>query len=146
MKRPRGRPPLENPAYRHPLYQTWTGMRQRCINPNHPKYPAYGARGIAVCERWQDFWAFVADMGPKPPRHTLEREDNDGNYDPFNCSWAPQSVQQNNKRSSLPPITHNGETAPLGEWARKLNIPYEVLWRRIHRDGFSIERAFTIDP
>lgn len=142
MKRPRGRPPLENPAYKHPLYSIWRGMKRRCLDPNHHKYPQYGARGITVCERWQDFWAFVADMGPKPPRHTLEREDNAGGYDPFNCIWAPAKVQQNNKRSNRPPITHNGETRTIAEWAEHLKIPYAVLWRRL-RDGWTMDRIIN---
>lgn len=142
MKRTRGRPPLENPAYKHPLYVTWQQMKGRCENPRHHKYAAYGARGITVCERWQDFWAFVADMGPKPPRHTLEREDNQGGYDPFNCKWAPAKVQQNNKRSSRT-VTHDGETRTIGEWATHLKIPYGILWRRL-RDGWSMDRI--IDP
>ena len=81
---PRGRPRKDNAVERHPLYRTWSNMRRRCTNPKDCSYSVYGGRGISVCERWQDFWTFVADMGPKPSaRHTLERVDTEGNYDPF---------------------------------------------------------------
>jgi hypothetical protein len=140
---PRGRPRQDHPAYKHPLYPTWALMRRRCTSPKDSHYPNYGGRGITVCERWNDFRAFVADMGPKPsPAHTLEREDNDGNYDPFNTVWALPKVQQNNKRTSLAPITHDGKTLPLSEWAALHGIPYAVLWRRL-RDGWTMERALT---
>lgn len=100
---PRGRPRKADANERHPLYSTWMNMRRRCSNPNDEKYPLYGGRGIAVCDRWQDFRNFAADMGPKPtPRHTLERTDNDGNYDPFNCIWATPVQQAANRRPRKP--------------------------------------------
>ena len=84
----------------HPLYFTWKSMRQRCTRTTHPKYIHYGGRGITVCDRWvQSFDAFVDDMGAKPtPLHSIERINNDGNYEPANCKWATQKEQQNNKR------------------------------------------------
>lgn len=128
----RGRPKSDFAAHRHPLYVTWQRMHRRCNSPKDKNYPGYGARGIRVCDRWKDFWAFVSDMGPKPsPMHTIEREDNAGGYDPFNCSWALPKTQQNNKRSNLPPITHNGETRTIAEWAAHLGMPYGVLRKRL---------------
>jgi hypothetical protein len=99
---PRGRPRKADANERHPLYSTWLCMRKRCRDPKHENYPAYGGRGIRVCERWDDFRKFAADMGPKPsPRHTIERVDNDGNYEPLNCVWATPAQQNLNRRKPV---------------------------------------------
>jgi hypothetical protein len=83
----------------HPLFKTWTGMHARCYNSSHIAYGRYGGRGITVCDRWHDFWPFVEDMGDKPgPGYTLDRVDNDGNYEPGNCRWATWSQQRRNQR------------------------------------------------
>lgn len=83
-----------------PTYTVWANMKQRCLNPNHPRYEDYGGRGIGVCTRWLDFENFLADMGERPAGLTLERTDNDGDYDPFNCCWATYTQQSNNQRVS----------------------------------------------
>lgn len=85
------------------VYYAWNSMKQRCLNSSCRNYPLYGARGIFVCERWlESFENFYADMGDKTsPKHSLDRINNDGNYEPGNCRWATAKEQSNNKRNNL---------------------------------------------
>ena len=83
-----------------PEYKAWQGMKDRCYNPNSHKYKWYGARGITVCERWRNsYHNFIDDMGLKPGKKlSLDRINNDGNYEPSNCRWTDYKTQNNNQR------------------------------------------------
>jgi hypothetical protein len=82
-------------------HRTWRRIRRRCNSPSYHNYPDYGGRGIKVCERWNLFENFLADMGPKPgSEYTIERVNNDGNYEPSNCKWATQLEQNRNRRGN----------------------------------------------
>lgn len=84
---------------KHPLYGTYKNIWARCRNESCKNYKYYGARGISLDPRWDDFWTFVSDMGPKPsPKHSVERINNDGNYCKENCKWATAAEQARNKR------------------------------------------------
>ena len=109
----------------------WQGIQQRCHNPNNPRYDRYGARGIVMCERWRcDFRNFLYDMGARPsPKHSVERINNDGNYEPGNCEWALQKVQNRNySRTNL--IEINGEKLCVLDWCNRLNINRDTLYKQ----------------
>ncbi len=127
---------------RAPEAWLWGGMRQRCSNPKHHKFPIYGGRGIAVCERWNSFASFIADMGPRPTsKHQIDRIDNDGNYEPGNCRWATAAEQGRNRRSTRF-YTHDGVTLCVTDWASRAGIHWRTLFDRLDR-GLSIGEALV---
>jgi hypothetical protein len=125
-----------------PEYSSWQAMHWRCRNPKYESWDHYGGRGITVCERWHSFENFLADMGHRPGlEYTLDRVDNDGNYEPGNVRWAPVAVQQNN-RSTSKYFTFAGQTQTLSQWAGMLGIPTRTLRDRLKK-GWSVERTLT---
>lgn len=116
-----------------PEYETWGRLRQRCTNPKHPDYPDYGGRGIRVCERWDSFENFLADMGPRPSRrYSIDRKDVNGDYAPENCRWATIRQQSRNKRNNVW-IEHDGKRMILEDWAKETGLPRTTLEQRVWR-------------
>lgn len=87
-----------NGGYASPTYRSWHNMRQRCKNPNTPKYSYYGGRGITVCDRWNTFTNFLEDMGERPEGTSIDRINPNGNYEPTNCRWSTWVEQNNNQQ------------------------------------------------
>jgi hypothetical protein len=112
---------------RTPTYIAWRDMVQRCTNPSRRDWGRYGGRGITVCERWRRFENFLADMGTRPDGRTLDRIDNNGNYEPGNCRWTTWHQQYLNRRSNA------GELHPNA----KLTVDDVVRIRQLSREGLS---------
>lgn len=128
---------------RTPTYCVWQAMRRRCLQPNAKHYKDYGGRGIAICERWMKYENFLADMGECPEGLTLERKNNDGNYEPTNCRWATPLEQMNNQRKTVR-LSYRGRKQSLGNWAREIGVARTTLATRLKR-GWSIERTLTTE-
>ncbi len=124
-------------------YRIWQAILRRCGNKNSTCYDRYGGRGIKVCERWlNSFENFLADMGVRPSaQHSVERNDNNGHYEPGNCRWATRKEQGRNTRTNRV-IEWNGEKKCLAEWAEIVGIPRDVLKCRLKR-GWSTDRMLT---
>lgn len=126
-----------------PTYMSWSAMRERCLNPKADKYPQYGARGISICERWHSFESFLADMGERPHGKTLDRKDNDGNYELSNCRWATHKEQQNNRRANVF-VEHDGERLTVTQWSERLGMVASTIRARLKR-GYSADRALSLN-
>jgi hypothetical protein len=128
-------------------YNTWSHMINRCENSSDEHYPNYGGRGIKVCERWRgSYQAFVADIGRRPsPRHSIDRFDVNGNYEPENCRWATNTEQCRNKRNNRV-LEFRGERASVAEWAERMGLKYETLRSRLRK--LPTDKALTrpLDP
>lgn len=126
------------------LYNIWGLIIERCTNGNNPSYKNYGGRGITMCDEWrnnfEEFRNWALANGYEE-NLTIDREDNDGNYEPSNCRWVTRSRQANNKRSNHL-LTYDNETHTLTEWAKLTGIPRDTLKCRIYR-GWEIERALN---
>lgn len=130
---------------RSKVFDAWHNMMARCYNSKNNHYKRYGGRGIKVCAAWKNkktgFAQFLIDMGEPPSsKHSLDRIENDGNYEPSNCRWVIEKTQARNKSSNRL-ITFNGKKQSLADWADELKIPYFTLHSRLKR-GKSVKEAF----
>jgi hypothetical protein len=125
-----------------PEYMAWRSCRERCNNPNIPGYRNYGGRGITICDRWlNSFENFYADMGPRPsPKHSLDRIDNDGNYEPGNCRWATTKQQSRNRRNNII-VTYDGDDMCLRDFANLVGKNPNLLTKRVKKGAASIVEA-----
>lgn len=126
-------------------YRSWAAMKTRCLNPNSPKFPIYGGRGIRICERWiNSFENFVADIGLAPsPNHTVDRINTNGNYEPSNCKWSTAKEQANNTRCNSF-VEWNGERLTKTQWADRIGITSGSLDERL--ESWPLEKALTTPP
>lgn len=126
-----------------PEYRAWQNLIHRCENPKAKQYKDWGGRGIKVSPDWRhDFARFLADVGPRPsPQHSIDRRENDGNYEPGNVRWATRMEQRHNSRH-LRMITFGSTTMPLVSWAHRTGIDGETIAYRLDA-GWSPERALT---
>ena len=117
-----------------PEYRAWAHIVERCTVPNTKGFENYGGRGITICDEWRhDFMAFYRHVGKHPsPKHSIDRIDNDGNYEPGNVRWATSQTQRNNNRR-IHNITLHGHTMNIDQWAKFVNIKYSAIWSRIKR-------------
>lgn len=122
------------------IYQVWAGMIQRCTNPNHIGFNDYGERGIMVCERWCSFDAFLEDMGPGKKGWTIERVNNNGNYELSNCVWGTHYKQSRNSRHNKI-LTIRGRTGCLSELCEYFDVSYSMVKFRLKK-GMETDLAF----
>lgn len=127
------------------IYRSWTNMKTRCSNERGTDYCRYGARGIAVCEKWKTFAGFYEDMGSTYQQGlSIERVDNDLGYYKDNCRWATPIEQANNRRSSRR-ITLYGETKTLEQWIRSQGLKSSTVRQRIYVLKWPAERALEME-
>lgn len=125
-----------------PTYISWSKMLNRCRSQSNDAWGHYGGRGISVCERWNDFQSFLADMGERPSlKYSIERIDNSKGYEPANCRWATQKEQLNNTRRNVR-IEFNGQSLTLMQWCEAVGLAYSTARKR-RRLGWSFERILA---
>ena len=134
--------PIHN-GTRTKLYRVWCSMKERCANPNNKRFQRYGGRGISVCQEWLDFSAFQAWalVSGYTNGMTIDRVNNDGNYEPGNCRWATRA-QQNRNYSRNRMLTFNGKTQCVRDWAHELGINGTTILFRL-KSGKTTEEALT---
>ena len=134
---------LKHGRSKEPLYKVFCSMWGRCTNPELNAYVNYGGRGIKVCDRWRDYLLFAEDVGTQPGSgYSLERSNNDGDYEPSNVIWATRPQQSRNTRRNIV-IDYEGRRLVLKDWAKLLGISYFTLIDRINVQGLSPREAFT---
>ena len=119
---------------RSPTYQSWQNMISRCTQPSNPAFEHYKKRKITVCDQWRDFKYFLADMGERPEGMTLDRIDNNGNYEPKNCRWATKREQANNRITNNV-FLYSGKEYTLADLARTTGTSKDTLRVRLVRPG-----------
>lgn len=117
-------------------------MKSRCTRQADKQWSDYGGRGIKVCDKWLKFSGFLEDMGERPDGMTLDRINNDGNYEPSNCRWAPLSVQRRNRRDNHI-VEFNGKAMPLVDACELAKLPYATVITRINKYGWNESRALS---
>lgn len=129
-----------------PEYAAWCNIKTRCTNEKRKDYDHYGGRGIKMCEKWiNSFMAFYEDVGPRPDKdYTLERIDNDKNYEPGNVRWATRAEQGRNQRTNHV-LEFNGEILTLADWAKRFDLHRTTIFSRL-KAGWSIEKALSTPP
>ena len=136
---------------KHKFFKLWSAIRQRCSNEKNSSYKNYGAKGIKVCKRWENFMNFKEDMFLSYIKHinkhgqkqtTIERIDSDKNYCKKNCKWATRFEQNRNTNRNVY-IKFNGENKTISEWARKLNLHRSTIYKRIFKYNWSLEKALN---
>lgn len=132
-----------NPS-KHPLYQTWDGIKKRCYRENATGYKNYGARGIKMCNEWKEsFWNFVKDMGEKPFNAcSIERLDNNKDYSKNNCIWASSKQQSENKRNNIY-IIYKNETYTLYTLCKLLKLKHSTTYWRLKKSYLSAQEYFN---
>ena len=125
-----------------PTYYTWLAMRDRCHNKKRQGFKWYGGRGITICKRWSQFKNFLDDMGERPPNKTLDRIDNNSNYEKSNCRWATHKEQgRNSRRNHI--VSFNGRDLPLVVWAEEYGVNASTLQTRLKQRKWSVKKALT---
>lgn len=124
-----------------PEYNSWDKMLQRCENPKDNAFKNYGGRGIHVCQSWHFFGNFIRDMGPRPPGTTIDRINNNGNYERGNCRWSTRKEQNRNRRDSNL-VTYEGKTQTVGAWEEEKGMTPNSLRSRL-RAGWTVDRAIN---
>lgn len=125
-------------------YKSWYGMVRRCTDETYNVYEQYGAKGVTVCDRWLNFKNFLSDMGERPDGHTIDRVDGTKGYSPDNCRWSTYKEQTANRHNTLY-VTYNDERKPLALLCREANLAYGMVFARIFKSGWSVERALTTE-
>lgn len=138
---PTGRRSWKHGMSRTDTYKVWADMRSRCTLPSVKQYADYGGRGIRVCDAWLTFVGFFADMGERPDGCTLERIDNNGNYEKSNCRWATRKEQGRNRRDNHL-LNYMGQTRTITEWCEHLGLIRGRVQNRLDH-GWSVERALN---